>query len=100
MHDVEGELEVQNRPGFQRFINKYIYVIGGFGVVVIVPQVWRIWMSQDIKGVSLITWVGFLVASFFWLFYGLVHKEKPLIFTNAAVCVLDLMIIVGILVHR
>jgi MtN3 and saliva related transmembrane protein len=92
--------EFEENEGLKSFINRFIYFVGGFGVAVIIPQVTRIWFSKDVDGVSLTTWGGFLIASAFWLIYGLVHREKPIIYTNALVCILDFLIVLGILLHR
>lgn len=92
--------EIEDNLELKRFINRFIYFVGGFGVAVIIPQVTRIWISKDVSGVSLTTWAGFLIASVFWLIYGLVHKEKPIIYTNTIVCILDFLIVIGIIMHR
>ena len=90
----------ENNKDFKKFINKFIYFIGGFGVAIIVSQVTKIWISKEITGVSLTTWGGFFIASVFWLLYGLVHKAKPIIYTNIAAIFLHFLIILGIFLHR
>jgi len=92
--------EIENNEALKNFMNKFIFFVGGFGAAVIVPQVTRIWFSKDVDGVSLTTWAGFSIASIFWLIYGLVHKEKPIIYTNIVVFILDFLIVLGILLHR
>ena len=94
------EAETADNKDLKKFINKFIYFAGGFGVAVIIPQVTKVWITKDVSGVSLTTWAGFFIASSFWLLYGMVHKEKPIIFTNIAVCFLDFLIILGIVIHR
>lgn len=92
--------EIENNKKLKQFINKFIYFIGGFGIAVAIPQATKIWVSGDISGVSLITWAGFFISSSFWLVYGLVHKEKPIIYTNIAACFLQFLIILGIIIHK
>lgn len=92
--------EFEDNQPLRGFINKFIYFVGGFGAAVIIPQVTRIWFTRDVDGVSLTTWAGFLIASIFWLIYGLVHRERPIIYTNIIVCGLDFLIVLGILLHR
>lgn len=41
-------------------------------------------MTQDISGVCLVAWTGFLTGSFFWLFYGIIHREKPIVVINGS----------------
>lgn len=94
------EKEIENNKDLRKFINRFIYFAGGFGIAVIIPQVTKIWIAKDISGVSLTTWAGFFISSSFWLLYGLVHKEKPIIYTNIAACFLDFLIILGLFLHR
>jgi MtN3 and saliva related transmembrane protein len=96
---IEKKEFEQNEP-LKSFINKFIYFVGGFGAAVIIPQVTRVWFSKDVEGVSLTTWAGFFIASIFWLIYGLVHREKAIIYTNLVVSVLDFFIVLGIVLHR
>lgn len=91
---------IENNEDFKKFINKFIYFVGGFGVAIIIPQVTKIWISKDITGVSLTTWGGFFIASLFWLLYGLVHQAKPIIYTNTVAIFLHFLIILGIILHR
>lgn len=91
--------EIENNKKLKQFINKFIYFVGGFGIAVTIPQATKVWFSGDISGVSLTTWAGFFIASSFWLLYGLVHKEKPIIYTNIAACFLHFLIILGIIMH-
>ncbi len=96
--DINEDPLIQNRK-FRTFINRSIYGVGIFGVIVIIPQIIKIWIDRDL-GVSLTTWIGFLIGALFWLFYGLVHREKPIIFTNLAVIIADLMVILGLLLLK
>lgn len=94
------EREIENNKKLKLFINKFIYFVGGFGIAVTIPQLTKIWVSREISGVSMTTWAGFFISSSFWLLYGLVHKEKPIIYTNIAACFLQFLIILGIIIHK
>lgn len=85
---------------FKTFINKGVYCVGFLGILVILPQTFNIWISKNTSGVSLITWLGFLVGSLFWLFYGIIHKEKPIILTNLAVILMDITVIGGLILVK
>lgn len=88
-----------NNVKFRRFINRSIYLVSILGVISVIPQIIKIWVYRDF-GVSLLTWVGFSIAALFWLFYGLIHKEKPIILTNSAVLIADLLVIAGLLLLK
>lgn len=60
-----------------------IYAAGVVSPMMTLPQIWQIWEAQSAEGVSLITWSSYLFFSVLWLFYGVIHKEKPIIISNA-----------------
>ena len=61
------------------------------------PQVWSIWTSRDVSGVSLVSWVAYLVSSIAWLAYGIRKRDATICFANAGWIAMDLAIIAGIL---
>ena len=83
----------------KRFMDKAIYVVGVFGPVMTVPQLIKIYVEKTTAGISLITWVAYLIVALFWLTYGVMHKEKPIIFTNILWISINIPIIVGTLLY-
>jgi len=84
----------------KRFIDKFIYVVSIIGMVFTIPQITKIWIGKTAAGVSLISWVSYLFGAVFWLAYGILHKEKPIIFSYSIWILLEISIILGILVYR
>lgn len=76
-----------------------IYVMGTIGALIFVPQFINVWQKHDISGVSILSWVGMFTGSSFWIFYGFVHKAKPIVYANILAAIIQLLIIVGILIH-
>ena len=83
-----------------RFVDDAIWVFGLLGPLLSVPQAWIIWSSKAAGDVSLVSWLSFLVGSVFWLFYGFLHKEKPIIFTYFLFLILNFAVVLGILLYR
>lgn len=81
---------------FVRYLDGLIYIVGILGPVLTIPQVYAIWVIKDASGVSGLTWSAYLVFAFFWLLYGIVHKEKPIIISNCLWIVTEIIIVVGI----
>ena len=82
------------------FMDKLVYVSTCFGVAANIPQLTQIWINKRIEGVSLITWIGFLLGSSFWLLYGIIHKEKPIIITNGLFVTIQFFIVLGLLLQH
>lgn len=82
------------------FIDKMVYIVGSIGVMIFIPQLLLVWSNSNISGVSLFSWAGMFVASMFWFLYGFVHKAKPIMFINVLAASVQVLIIVGIFIHR
>ena len=82
---------------FKRILDNMAYIAAILGPLIIVPQLWKIWNSQDVSGVSILTWVGYMFGGTFWFIYGVAHKEKPIMIMNLLWFLLSLSIVIGIL---
>ncbi len=91
---------IDQHPTFCKFIDRAIYGVGLFGVAIIIPQILKIWINKQTDGISVTTWIGFLVSSVFWLLYGVIHKQKPIIITNIAAIFAHTSVIFGILLFK
>ena len=88
-----------NTHKFKDLMDKVIYGVGIFGPVVTIPQVMKIWVDKNAAGVSLISWSAYLLGAMFWVTYGILHKEKPIIFAFGSMILLHLAVVVGILFY-
>lgn len=89
---------VRHNSAFKNKIDSAVYVVGTFGACMTLPQIITLYTSQDASSLSIVSWVGFLVAAIFWLIYGITHLAKPIVFINTLWIIFDLTIIVGILI--
>lgn len=64
-----------------------------------IPQLTKIWVEKNASGVSAVSWGAYLVTAIFWLLYGILHKEKPIIFTYSAWIVLEILIVIGTITY-
>ncbi len=94
-HFHKGNRKSHKETRLKRFVDTFVYFIALVGPVMTIPQVAKIWIEQNAAGVSLISWSTYLVTSTFWLIYGIVHKEKPIIFSNIVWIFLNVVIVLG-----
>ena len=64
-----------------------------------VPQIIEVYSTQNVAGISLLTWVGWLVLGLIFLAYGIAHKLKPYIFMQILWLTVDSLMIIGILIY-
>jgi uncharacterized protein with PQ loop repeat len=88
-----------SRNKFKRFIDNSILFVSIIGPIMTIPQVVEIWYGQNAAGVSLTSWTTYLFSAIFWLSYGLIHKEKPIIIANGLMIILEIFIIVGTIIY-
>lgn len=80
-------------------INLIALIIGIMGPLSSAPQAWMIYTTHDATGVSIWTWLLFLVFNFTMIFYGAVHRLMPIVVSNVTWVVVEIIIIAGILMY-
>ena len=84
---------------WKRLMDRLILVVGILGPVMTIPQLMKIYIERNAAGISVITYSSYFILDFFWLAYGIIHKEKPIILTFAAWILLNILIIAGTLMY-
>jgi len=82
-----------------RFLDGLIYVVSVIGPLMTLPQIFKIWVLKNAEGVSFISWGTYTISAGIWLWYGIVHKDKPIIIANILWIIIHLMVVIGILVY-
>lgn len=84
---------------FKWFMDKFVYFIAIISPLFTIPQIIEIWVNKNTLGVSFITWASFLFFSLIWLIYGIINKEKAIIFANLLWIISFILILGGLLIH-
>jgi uncharacterized protein with PQ loop repeat len=64
-----------------------------------VPQVLTIWVGGNAGGVSLISWISYLLSACLWFVYGLQKRDKTIYLACIGWIVLDAAVVVGVIVY-
>ena len=83
----------------KRVYDKIIYVAVIAGPIINFPQLFKIWIYKNAAGVSFISWIGFSIISLLWLIYGILHKDKPILFMNSALIIIQALIAIGTILY-
>ena len=84
---------------WKSFVDKSVYLIAIVSPIMTLPQLIKIWTEKSSQGLSIMTWGTYLIASSIWMVYGIIHKEKPIVFTNVLWIVLQTIIVIGVLMY-
>lgn len=93
--------ETYPHPGaFKRGVDRAVYFVGVLGPLMTLPQLYNIWFEHQTEGVSLTTWISYAFISSFWLLYGSLHNEKPIIVTQISWLTIHILVITGIFLYK
>lgn len=76
------------------------YIAGALTTICFVPQVYKIIKEKSAKGVSLPMYLLFGLGVTFWLIYGIIIDDTPIILFNAITLMLTIAIIYNIIKIR
>jgi len=82
---------------WKRLMDKLIYVVGIIGPIMTLPQLIEVWFYNS-SGVSPITWFTYFLIDIFWLVYGFMHKEKPIIFIYMCWMIVNFLVALGAII--
>lgn len=84
----------------KHLIDKLITVIGLIGPIMTTPQIINVWVYHQVEGLAIASWGTYVMTSFFWLIYGILHKERAIILVNTAWILANVSVVIGILIFR
>lgn len=62
-----------------------------------IPQIVQVWSGHSsAAGVSLITWIMYTLTSTIWLVYGIVKRDKPILFSGGFWALSEALVVLGI----
>jgi len=77
-------------------IISYIGFFAGFcTTMAFVPQAIKAWKTKSTKDISLLMFLIFITGVVFWLIYGILISQLPLIVANAITLILAISILVA-----
>jgi MtN3 and saliva related transmembrane protein len=77
------------------FILKYIGFLAAFcTTIAFLPQAIKVFKTRSTKDISLYMSIIFTTGVFFWLIYGLIISDLPIILANVITLVLSIFILI------
>lgn len=84
---------------YKKITERIALIAGVFQPLMTIPQVWKVYTTHSVAGLSIITWVGYCVLGLAFLAYGLAHHLKPVWITQILWFTLQMSVVVGILIY-
>lgn len=89
----------RKKAGLKSALDLLIYPVAIAAPLALLPQVLHVFNTQDVGSLALPTWLILGILNVVWVFYGSVHKERPIVLTNAILALLNFAVVVGILLY-
>lgn len=85
---------------FKRNFDKFILFAGTIGPLMAIPQLYKIYSSQDASGISFISFTAYAFFNVMWVIYGVLHKEKPIIIVYILWFIMNTSVATGVLLYN
>ena len=95
IHQKKQKVMAVKRQEKPKLVDRLTYLVAVIEPVVTLPQVYVIFHEKNASGIAISSWLGYQLFTIVWLWYGIVHKEKVIIFYQAAWLILQTAIIFG-----
>src|SRR5437660_10827154 len=80
-------------------LEKVLRGLSVFTMLMTVPQVLTVWIGRDAAGVSLVSWLSYLLAACLWFVYGVQKRDKTIYLACVGWVVLDAAIVVVVILY-
>jgi MtN3 and saliva related transmembrane protein len=80
-------------------IDRLTLALGIIGPMATIPQIIEVYASRDASGISLLSWIFYLITALLGLAYSLVHRLRPLTVGNILWIIADIILIQGIIAY-
>ncbi|MCH8519470.1 MAG: hypothetical protein LAT82_01820 [Nanoarchaeota archaeon] len=81
------------------FLEKIVSIISFIFPLSALPQIYNIWILNEVAGVSITTWILFLLMQIPLFLYAIIHEDKKLQTMFGLWCLMYGLVIIGIIVY-
>jgi uncharacterized protein with PQ loop repeat len=99
IHTKHFEKHRQNKNSVKK-IDRAMATIGVLGPMATFVQIFHIFSTRAVAGISPITWFGYTAVSLCWIFYGFFYKDKPIVIVNTLGSMASATVFVGYMLFR
>jgi MtN3 and saliva related transmembrane protein len=82
-----------------RMLDNIVLIAGILGPLLTLPQIYKIYVFKEVAGLSFISWFMYAVFNIPWVVYGVVHKAKPILYSQIGWMLTNAFVALGILLY-
>jgi len=91
--------EYPSKKFWVKIFDKLLLTVAIIGPLTALPQVWNVYAHHAVAGLSITSWSLWAFFNLFWITYGFIHKEKPIILTYILWFLMNFSVAIGILLY-
>lgn len=80
-------------------LERILHGMSVFTMQMTIPQVYIVWVRHDVAGISLLSWLAYLLSACLWFVYGLRKGDKTIYIACVGWVLLDAAIVAGVVVY-
>jgi len=92
--------EFPNQKKVKRVFDYIMYGVSICAPIVLLPQVYQIYASGSVAGLSFSTWALFVGINLLWTAYGLIHRERLIVLSNFLMAILNFVVVCQIVFYN
>lgn len=97
---VHTQTEAYPHPNaHKRLVDTLVYGAGLISPLLTLQQSYLVHTTKEVEGISLLTFSGFACMNLIWLWYGILHKERPIILMYVLLALFNTSIAVGVIMY-
>ena len=82
-----------------RLFEKLMYAVAIAAPLALAPQIYEIFTTKNVSGISLLSWVILTGIHLLWIVYALVHKATPVLVSSFLFILMNIAGILGIILY-
>jgi|SRR5579871_1415636 len=98
--DENSSIQTNSKAKVLFYYEKYMLAVGILGQLLFYTQGIKIFMTKSANDVSILGFLFGLISVTSWLIYGILIKNKVLVYANAVAVIGAVFVIIGILIYR
>ena len=96
----EGKEPFERISVLKTALDILMYPVAVVAPLALVPQVWQLYATHNASSISMPTWAILVFFNMLWIFYGWVHRDKPIIITNIMFGFFNFLVALGVILYR
>lgn len=99
LNTFKNHLSPSTQKHLANYISESVLLFSIAGPIMTLPQIVKIYAGKEAAGLSAITFGFYLFLAFFWLGYGVLIKNRPIVLANTFWILVHITILVGIYLY-